>query len=237
MTHVREHRSVLAAAEKRLLVAIAGRLPTWVTSDRLTALALVAMLGAGAAFAMVGVTPWASAAFIALLALNWFGDSLDGTLARVRNQQRPRYGYYVDHVLDLAGTAGLLAGMAASGLMTPAVAFVLLSAYFLVTAETYLATYSCGAFRMSFAGFGPTELRIVLAAGALRVAADPIVTIAGRDLFLLDVGGAIAAAGLVVVFAVSAVRNGRALFRLEPLPARAARSESTITPSPREATA
>src|SRR5207253_492733 len=108
----------------------------------------------------------AAGGVIVSLALNWFGDSLDGTVARVRGQQRPRYGYYVDHLLDLAGTAFLMLGLACSSLMSPIVAALLLAAYLLVAAETYLATHVRGVFKMSFLGFGPTELRIVIAVGA-----------------------------------------------------------------------
>jgi archaetidylinositol phosphate synthase len=218
MEHVREHLSILAGAEKRLLVAIARRLPDWISSDHLTALALVSMLAAGPAFAAIPLTPWAAALFVVLLVINWFGDSLDGTLARVRDRQRPRYGYYVDHVIDLAGCSALLVGMGASGLMTPAVALAVLAGYFLMAAESYLATHSRGTFKLSFAGVGPTELRIVLAIGAVKVAAAPTVILAGRELLLLDVGGAVATAGFVVAFVVSSIRNGRALFALERLP-------------------
>lgn len=217
MDHVREHRSLLAAAEKRLLVRIAGRLHPSVNSDHLTALAMLAMAGAGFAFAAIPRTPWAAAAFVGLLALNWFGDSLDGTVARVRNRQRPRYGYYVDHVVDLAGTAALMIGMAASGLMTPAIALGLLAAYSMVSAESFLGTHARGVFRMSFAGFGPTELRLVLAAGAVKVAFDPRVRIFGSETLLLDAGGSVAIAGLVVAFATTAIRNGVALYGEEPL--------------------
>src|SRR5204863_529945 len=111
--------------------------------------------------------PWSARACGLALAANWFGDSLDGTLARVRDQQRPRYGYYVDHVIDLAGAAALFAGIAASGLMQMWIALALAAAFFLVSAESYLATHARGLFRLSFAGFGPTELRLVLAAGAV----------------------------------------------------------------------
>jgi phosphatidylglycerophosphate synthase len=222
MDHTREHRSVLASAEKQLLIVIAGRLPAWINSDHLTLLGLLAMPAAGIAFAAIPATPWSAALFAAALAVNWFGDSLDGTLARVRCQPRPRYGYYVDHVIDLAGTAALVGGMAASGLMTPAIALALLAAYFLVSAETYLATHSVGIFRLSFAGIGPTELRILLAIGAVLVARHPWVTIAGHRALLLDVGGLVTAAGLVLVFAASAIRNARELYRQEPLPARPA---------------
>jgi archaetidylinositol phosphate synthase len=218
MDHTREHRSLLASAEKQLLIAIAGRLPAWISSDHLTLLGLLAMPAAGLAFAAIPLTPWSAALFAAALVVNWFGDSLDGTLARVRCQPRPRYGYYVDHVIDLAGTAALVGGMAASGLMSPTVALALLAAYFLVSAETYLATHSVGIFRLSFAGIGPTELRILLAIGAVFVARQPWVTVAGHRALLLDVGGLVTAVGLVIVFAASAIRNTRALYLAEPLP-------------------
>jgi archaetidylinositol phosphate synthase len=218
MTHVREHRSILARAERRLLIHIAAHLPVAVTSDHLTALALVAMAAAGAAFATIQATAWSAGLFVVALAVNWFGDSLDGTVARVRDQQRPRYGYYVDHVVDLAGTTALVAGMAASNLMSPAIAIALLAAYCLVSAESYLATHSLGVFRISFAGVGPTELRILLAVGAVFVAREPWVTVAGRHLLLFDVGGIIATGGLFVAFVASSVRNTRALYLADPLP-------------------
>src|SRR5262245_56617576 len=141
MEHKREHRSMLAGAERRLVIAIAQRLPRRINSDHLTLLGLFSMPVAGAAFAFIPTTGWAAAMFVAALAANWFGDSLDGTLARVRNQQRPRYGDYVDHVIDLVGTAALFAGIAVSGLMHPAIALAVVAAYFLVAAETFLATH------------------------------------------------------------------------------------------------
>ena len=109
MTHVREHRSILAAPEKRLLIFIAERLPRSVNSDHLTALALASMGVAGAAFAAARWDVRAVWLVVIALALNWFGDSLDGTLARVRRVERPRYGFYVDHVLDIAGATMLFA--------------------------------------------------------------------------------------------------------------------------------
>jgi archaetidylinositol phosphate synthase len=220
--HTREHRSLLADAEKRLLVAIARRLPPSITSDHLTLLGLVAMPVAGAFFAGIPERPWCAAAFVGALALNWFGDSLDGTLARVRNQQRPRYGYYVDHVIDLVGMAALFAGIAASGLMQAWIAITLVAAYFLVAAESFLATQALGVFRLSFAGFGPTELRIILAVGAIVVVDKPWVQVFGLHARLFDVGGLVATAGMIVAFGVAAVRNARALYLAEPIPTRSA---------------
>jgi phosphatidylglycerophosphate synthase len=218
MDHTREHRSLLASAEKQLLVAIARRLPPWLSSDHLTLLGLLSMPAAGLAFSTIGTARWSATALALALAANWFGDSLDGTLARVRDQQRPRYGYYVDHVIDLAGAVAVLIGMGASGLMEPAIALALLAAFLLVSAEAYLATHTVGVFRLSFGGIGPTELRLLLAAGGFYVAAHPWVDVAGWNVRLLDIGGLIAVAGLIFVFIASAVRNTRALYLAEPLP-------------------
>jgi phosphatidylglycerophosphate synthase len=215
--HVRDHRSVLAAAEKRLLVALARRLPGWVTSDQLTALAFAAMCAAGAGFAMARWDRRALWLTVLALAVNWFGYSLDGTLARVRKAERPRYGFYLDHVVDIVGATALFGGLAASSFMSPFIALGLLVAYLLVSGEVFLATASHGVFRMSFAGIGPTELRIVLAAGAFALLGDPRVDLGalGRHP-LFDVGGVAAGAGLLVALSAGVARNLRTLGRLEP---------------------
>lgn len=213
-THVRQHNSILAAAEKRLLVWIASRLPRWINPDHLSALGLAAMAGAGASFYMAQVAPIAGALLVVLcLLLNWFGDSLDGTVARVRNQQRPRYGYYVDHVIDLAGTALLFAGLAASGFMSPLIATLVVAAFFLVSAETYLATHARGVFKMAFIGVGPTELRILMAAGALALINTPTVDMPGiGPIRLWDLGGVIGAIGMAATFVIASMQNVRALY-------------------------
>jgi len=219
-THERHHRSVLARLEKQALVAIAARLPLSITSDHLSAFGLACMALAGAGFALFRLTPLAGLLVVAALAGNWFGDSLDGTVARVRRQQRPRYGFYVDHVIDLAGATALFGGLAASGLMHSTFALLLLVGFLLVSAEVYLATCSSGVFRLSFLGVGPTELRILLAAGALRAMTSPWVTLPpfGRYLFF-DLAGAAGAAGLMLAFGLSALRQTRTLSREEPRPA------------------
>ena len=216
MTHVREHRSILAAAEKRLLIFIAERLPRSITSDHLTSLALASMGLAGAAFAAARWDPRALWLVVVALALNWFGDSLDGTLARVRRAERPRYGFYVDHVLDIAGATLLLAGLACSPFMSPIVALGVLIAYLLVSGEVFLATAVRGVFKMSVGGVGPTELRIMLAAGTIALLRHPQVSVGSLTVPLFDLGGALAAAGLAVVFVVSVLRNATALAVAEP---------------------
>ncbi len=210
--HVREHRSVTAAAEKRLLIWIAVRLPAWVTPDQLTAGGLAAMAMAGSGFALLRATPAGAAVVVAALVLNWLCDSLDGTVARVRQRQRPRYGYYVDHVADIAGVALLAAGLAASSRMHPLIALAVLAAYLALCAEAFLATHALGVFSLAFAGVGPTELRVVLAIGAVAVAHDPWIVrgpLAGLRLF--DLGGGIAVAGLSLAFIVRAIRCRYAL--------------------------
>jgi len=215
---VRIQTSLLSAAEKRFLVWMARRLPRWVTSDQLSALALLSMLGAGASYWLAAFHPIGLVLVVCCLAANWFGDSLDGTLARVRATERPRFGYYVDHVIDAVGTLFLLGGLALSGYMSPIVALALLAAYFLVLIEVYLATHVLKTFRMDVFFIGPTELRIVLAIGTLVLLVHPNATILGRTWPLFDVGGVVAAIGLLVAFVVSATRNTRQLYREEPLP-------------------
>lgn len=217
--HTREYGSVTSAAEKRLLIWMATRLPARINSDHLSALGLAAIAGAGLAFATMRYSRWAAVAVVLSLIANWFGDSLDGTLARVRSHQRPRYGYYVDHIIDVAGTTLLLAGIACSALITPLTAVAALAAYLAVSAEAYLATHAAGVFRMSFLGFGPTELRIVLAIGAVKGAYSPVVSIAGLpDALLFDVGATIAIIGMAFAFVNAAIHNTRALYAAEPLP-------------------
>jgi phosphatidylglycerophosphate synthase len=177
------------------------------------------MVAAGACLAVHHLAPWAIPAAIVALALNWFGDSLDGTVARVRCQERPRFGYYVDHVIDLAGTSCFMGGLALSGLMSPTIALLVLVGYVLVCAESYLATHAAGIFRISFAGFGPTELRIVMAIGLLKASVSAWVEVPWfGPARLFDAGGSVGAAGLLMVFLASSVRNVRALHAAEPLP-------------------
>jgi len=219
--HRRDHRSVLTSLEKRVLIWLALRLPARVNSDHLSAVGLAGMFAVGVSFAAFPFTPLAAPAVVLSLIANWLGDSLDGTLARVRGQERPRYGFYVDHVIDVTGTAFLFGGLAASGAMSPIIAMVVLTTYLLVCAETYLATHALGVFRMSVLGLGPTELRILLAAGALKIMYSPHVAVpALGDVRLFDVGGLIGSIGLLTVFVVSTIGNTRALYTAEPIPLR-----------------
>ena len=215
----RSSTGLLMALERRTLIWLAQRLPARINSDHLTALGFVSMVFVGVCFAWRHTFEGATAGILVFLALNWLGDSLDGTLARVRGHQRPRYGFYVDHVLDTFGMLFVMTGLAWSGGMTPLIAAAFLTAYYILSIEIFLATYCVGRFRMSFWGFGPTELRILLAAGAIMLAVKPVVTIAGARLLLFDIGGIVGTVGLVVTAVVSAIGNTRRLYKMEPLPA------------------
>jgi archaetidylinositol phosphate synthase len=207
----------LACAEKRVLRWLAVRLPRSINSDHLTALALAAMFSAGLSFWAARFNKSWLFGVLVCLALNWFGDSLDGTVARVRQQQRPRYGFYVDHVVDCFGVLFLFGGLAASGFMSPFVAMALLIAYLMLSIEIYLATYCLAVFRLTFWGCGPTELRILLGIGALALRRDPTIDLFGASYRLFDVGGGVAILFIGVTFVIAVIRNARTLYDAEPL--------------------
>ena len=219
----RVQESALAGIEKRCLIWMAGRMPAAVNSDHLTVLAGLSMLAAGLCYWNGSRT--ALLAAIGCLIVNWFGDSLDGTLARVRHHERPRYGFYVDHVLDALCILFIFTGLVLGAHMSPAIGGGFLLAYYLLTIEIALATHAVGTFRISFFKFGPTELRILLALGTLRLVQSDVVVIAGSRYLLFDVGGLVAIAGLVFTFVVAAAANTRRLYRAEPLPRREVSSQ------------
>jgi archaetidylinositol phosphate synthase len=213
----RINRSLSAAAEKRLLMWMAERAPRWLTSDQLTALGLAAQIGAGVFYALSRYNVFALAGVIACLILNWFGDSMDGTLARVRNQQRPRYGFYVDHIVDIFGATALMFGLGCSGLVHWQVAITMLVGFLLLSAESYLATYTLSCFQMSQGVFGPTEIRILLIMGNLALLRSPYATVLGHRLLLFDLGGTVAAVAMFAMAIAIAVRHTAELYRQEPL--------------------
>jgi len=205
--------SLVAGLEKRLLIWMAERTPCWVNPDHLTALGFASQLMTGVSYALARSNKLWLLAGIGFLALNWFGDSMDGTLARVRQQQRPRYGFYVDHILDSIGAVALMGWLALSGFMYPWIAIGLLVLFLLLSIQSYLATYTLGEFRMSFWSFGPTELRLLLAAGNLAVLRWPLVWHERFRLF--DVGGAAGMAGMTAMLVFFTVRNTIRLYNEE----------------------
>ena len=214
----RKQLSMLARVEKKTLIWLAQRLPAWVNSDHLTLLGIVAMCVAGLLY---WAARWESRALLGVivaLAINWFGDSLDGTLARVRNRLRPRYGFYVDHITDAIGTSFLMGGLALSSYMNPFLALGLLIVYLLLSIEVYLTTYTIGSFHLSFWSFGPTELRLLLCIGNLALyLRGPMGNLFGREFRIFDVGGMIGIAGMGLMLIWSALRHTRQLYEAERL--------------------
>ena len=209
----RVHGSLLAAAEKRALVWMAERMPAWVNSDHLTVIGFAAQIATGVCYALAARDRRMLMAAIVCLAANWFGDSLDGTLARVRQQQRPRYGFYVDHMIDSVGAVAMMGGLALSGYMHPVIAIGLLIAFLLLSIQSYLATYTLGEFHLSLWHFGPTELRVLLAVGNLAMFRWAWV-IHGRC-GLFDIGGAIGLAVMLLMLVAVSLKNTVRLYREE----------------------
>lgn len=214
----RIQQSFLAQAEKRTLLWLARHTPRAINSDHLTLLGLLAMAGAGAGYWWSARNRMGLILVIICLALNWLGDSLDGTLARFRDCQRPRYGFYVDHMVDAFGALFLFVGLALSGYMSTAVALGLLIAYLMLSIQVYLASYTLSDFKISYFGMGPTELRLLLSAGNVALFWKPVSHIAGRAYRLFDVGGTIGICGMALILLVSTIRNTVRLFQSEPLP-------------------
>jgi archaetidylinositol phosphate synthase len=217
-TAQRVNRSLTATAEKRALEWMAKRAPSWVNSDQLTALGLGAQVGAGVCYALARWNRYALLMGIVCLALNWWGDSLDGTLARVRKQQRPRYGFYVDHMVDMLGATAMMTGLGISGFLHWQTAAAMLVGFLLLAGESYLATYTLGRFELSQGVFGPTEIRILLAVGNLALLRSEYAVIFGHRVLLFDLGGSIASVGMLALAILVGVRHTAQLYREEPLP-------------------
>jgi archaetidylinositol phosphate synthase len=215
---IRVHTALTAGIEKRLLTWMAQRTPAAISPDHLTALGFACQILAGAAYALSARDARLLWLVNLFLALNWLGDSLDGTLARVRNRQRPRYGFYVDHISDTFGALALMGGMACSGLLHWEIAAGMLVCFYALSIESYLATYTTGRFHLSHGVFGPTEIRILLAVGNAWVLICPYVNLAGWRFRLFDFGGLVAIGGMAMMVFAAAVRQTALLYREERLP-------------------
>jgi archaetidylinositol phosphate synthase len=214
----RIQQSFLAVLEKKTLLWLAARTPAWINSDHLTVLGLASMAGAGAGYWWSKSSPAGLVLVTVCLALNWLGDSLDGTLARYRNCPRPRYGFYVDHIVDAFGALFLLGGLGLSGYMSPMVAAGLLVAFLMLSIEVYLATYTLGDFKISYFKMGPTELRLLLCVGNVALLYKSVAHLFGRAWKLFDIGGTIGISGMFLILIISVAQHTAKLYRREPLP-------------------
>jgi phosphatidylglycerophosphate synthase len=206
----RSKEFLLARHEGRVLVWIARRLPAGVMPDHMTALGVLAAFGIAAAYLLSnGDKAWLWAAS-ALLVVHWLGDSLDGTLARVRRAERPRYGYYLDHLVDAFATAAIGIGLGLSPYMLLAVGLAIVVAYLILSINTYLETHAFGTFTLGYGRLGPTEARLML----IGLNTALVLGVVGGG--LLDVIGIGLAIAMIAALIGRAGRNLRRLAELEP---------------------
>lgn len=217
-TGKREMEFLLAGPERRILHALAARVPRTIRSNHLTALGMIGAAGAGTAYALTNFSPrWLWVASL-MLVINWVGDSLDGTLARVRGTQRPKYGYYLDHVVDAFSTAVIGLGIGLSPYVYLGLALGIVVVYLAMSINVYLESTVFGVFKISYGRIGPTEVRLVLI--LLNTAAwittgwpsplpVPISVVANWTLGIL-------LAGMVLLFIGRFARNLHRLAKLEP---------------------
>src|SRR5690606_12894425 len=216
----RVNKIALARFEQWALPRMARRLPAWVTPDGLTVVGLLAAVGVAAGYLLTRYSlDWlwlASACFV----VHWWGDSLDGTLARVRRIQRERYGFYVDHQSDALSALLFFGGLAVSPLMHPLIAAALLVGYYLLMILVSLVTIARDVFKISFAGLGPTEgrLLLILANTVVWALANPTIVVAGRALSLFDLLGLVGAGGMLGVYAVTSLIERAKLAAMDPPP-------------------
>ena len=226
---VRIQTSVLNALEKKVLVWLAERQPRWMTSDILT---YIGTFGAVVIAAGYILSAW-NINFLWLSSLgfviNWYGDSLDGTLARVRKTQRPVYGYYIDHTVDCINEFIMFIGIGLSGLMHFSLAMVILAVYFMLTINVSINAHLKKEFRLTYAKLGPTEFRILaIIANTVLALVRPISEFAltffifGREFTLasLDIVGIVVLLVLAVIYLTTIVRDGRGYAEMDPMPKR-----------------
>jgi archaetidylinositol phosphate synthase len=219
---VREPNFLLARFERRFLPWLARKLPRWVLPDDMTGLGVAAALGVCAAYQLSNDGRgwlWVASA---LLVVQWLGDSLDGTLARVRGIQRPKYGYYLDHLVDAVSTAAIGIGLGLSPYMLLSVGTLIVVAYLILSINVYLESYALGRFSLGYGYLGPTEIRLILillnTALALGLGLD--FHIAELKMTVFDVIGLAIAGVMIALLATRVFKNLRELAREEPAASR-----------------
>ena len=214
----REPNFLLAPFERRFLPWAARRLPRWILPDDMTALGVLAAFGVCAAYQLSNNGRgwlWVASG---LLILQWVGDSLDGTLARVRGIQRPRYGYYLDHMVDAIATAAIGLGLGLSPFMLLSIGALIVVGYLILSINVYLESMAFGRFRLGYGLFGPTEIRAVLillnTALALDLGLD--FRLLKLNMTVLDVIGLAIVVVMLTLLTVRVFGNLRELAQEEP---------------------
>ena len=225
---VRIQTSVLNGAEKKVLNWLAERQPAWMTSDILTVIGTVGAIVIAVGFILAGTRDihylWLSSlGFV----INWYGDSLDGTLARVRNRQRPVYGYYLDHTVDAINEVIMFLGAGLSGLVHIEIALMILVVYLLLTINVSVNAHLKREFCLTYAKMGPTEFRIIMIViNTVLIYVAPIrefslpLNVSGRDIVLtaLDAAAIFIFFVLVLIYIITVIKDAREYSRLDPMP-------------------
>ncbi|HEX2814265.1 MAG TPA: CDP-alcohol phosphatidyltransferase family protein [Sphingopyxis sp.] len=209
----RIQQNFLARHERRLLNWICPRLPAWVTPDQLTTLGFLGAVIVAAGYMLSWIDDeWLGLCLVGYI-VNWFGDSLDGSLARWRRIERPRYGYFVDHSIDAVGTLLMVGAIGASPYMRLDVALMAVIGYFLLSIHTFLAAKVVGEFRLSYMAGGPTELRLMLMAMTVTMALVGPGDIGGTNFSPFDLFALVIASILVTIFVVQSFAMAHMLRR------------------------
>ncbi len=212
--------SLLNGLEKKALNALAKRMPAWVTSDMLTYFGVVAAIFYAIFCWLANCNVnffWASSF---CLVLNWFGDSLDGTIARYRQTQRPKYGFFIDHSLDALTTCLFCLGLGLSPLMDLSISLFIMAGYLCMSIYTYISTIVMGQFRLTYASLGPTEMRLIIILVCTIYIFFPLnnflIKIFNQEFTIYDCLGSLVAAGLFLIYIVSMSKDLRALAKIDP---------------------
>ncbi|PQM26839.1 CDP-alcohol phosphatidyltransferase [Sphingopyxis lindanitolerans] len=209
----RIQQNFLARHERRLLNWICPRLPAWATPDQLTALGFLGAVIVAAGYMLSWIDDeWLGLCLVGYI-VNWFGDSLDGSLARWRRIERPSYGYFVDHSIDAVGTLLMVGAIGASPYMRLDVALMAVIGYFLLSIHTFLAAKVVGEFRLSYMAGGPTELRLMLMAMTVTMALVGPGDIGGTNFSPFDLFALVVSSILVTIFVVQSYAMAHMLRR------------------------
>lgn len=212
--------SLLNSLEKKVLIWLAERQPRWVTSDMLTyfGVAAAVLYAVFCWLANYNVNFYWASSFC--LILNWYGDSLDGSLARVRQTQRPKYGFFIDHSLDALTTCLFCMGLGLGPLMMLSISLFIMGGYLCMSIYTYLSTIVMGQFRLTYAGLGPTEVRLIIIAVSILYIYLPLnnipIKICGVMWTIYDCIGAVVAAILFLIYIFSLAKDLRYLAKIDP---------------------
>lgn len=222
---VRIQTSILNAAEKKVLVWLAERQPSWMTSDILTYIGTFGAIVIAVGYIMSSRDMnWLWLSSLGFV-VNWYGDSLDGTLARVRNRQRPIYGYYLDHTVDAVNELIIVLGIGLSGMVHLSLALLILAIYFMLTVNVSINAHLKKEFRLTYARMGPTELRIIMIiVNTVLVLIPSIGTFShtfmlwGHELTIrtMDYVAAFIFLALLLIYLTEIVKDAKEYARLDP---------------------